>query len=84
MFCQKILAVLGDEEIKLYLFDRHFEVKGIKKCVEAMPNHDNLNGCCIDYNQQILDALSPHKSNEDHMKDMFDIMDAFFTVQSKK
>jgi hypothetical protein len=33
----KFWTVLGEEEIKLYLFDRHFEVKGIKKCTEAMP-----------------------------------------------
>jgi hypothetical protein len=49
--------------------------------MEAMPNHDNQNDCCIGNHQQILD---PHKSYEDPMKDMFDIMDAFFTVPSKK
>ncbi len=45
---------------------------------------DNQNDCCIGSNQQILDALSPHKIYEDCMKDMFNIMDAFFTVPSKK
>ncbi len=45
IFCHIFLAVLRDKEIKLYLFDRHFEVKGIKKCTEAMPNHDNQNDC---------------------------------------
>jgi hypothetical protein len=83
IFCHKFCAALRDKEIKLYLFDRHFEVKGIKKCMEAMPNHDNQNYCCIGNNQQILDALSPHKSYEDCMKDMLNIMDAFFRVQSK-
>ncbi len=43
IFCHKFWAVLGDEEIKLNLFDRNFEVKGMKKCTEAMPNHDNQN-----------------------------------------
>jgi hypothetical protein len=57
---------------------------GIKKCTEAMSNCDNQNDFYICNDQQSLDALSPHKSNEDHMKDMFDIMDAFFTVPSKK
>ncbi len=80
----KIWAVLGDKEIKHYLFDRHFEVTDIKKCMKAMPNHDSQNDCCIGNNQQILDALSPHKSYADCMKDMFNIMDAFFTVPSKK
>jgi hypothetical protein len=84
IFCHKFWAVLGDKEIKLYLLDRHFEVKGIKKCMEAMPNCDNQNNCCIGNNQRILDALSPHKSYKDRMKDMFNIMDAFFTVPSKK
>jgi hypothetical protein len=59
-------------------------VKGIKKCTEAIPNHDNQNDCCIGNDQQSLDALSHHKSYENCMKDMFDIMDAFFTVPSKK
>jgi hypothetical protein len=45
IFCHKFWAVVGDKEIKLYLFDRHFEVKGIKKCMEAMPNRDNQNDC---------------------------------------
>jgi hypothetical protein len=80
IFCHKFWAVLGDKEITLYLFDRHFEVMGIKKCTEATRNHDNQNDCCIGNNQQILDALSPHKSYEDCMKDMFNIMDAFFTI----
>jgi hypothetical protein len=80
IFCHKFWAVLGDKEIKLYLFDRHFKVKDIKKCTEAMPNRDNQNDYCIGNNQQILDALSPHKRYEDCMKDMFDIMDAFFTL----
>jgi hypothetical protein len=84
IFCHKFWTVLGDKEIKRYLFDRYFEVKGIKKCTEAMPNRDNQNDCCISNDQQILDALSPHKSYEDCMKDIFDIMDAFFTVPSKK
>jgi hypothetical protein len=48
-----------------------------------MPNSDNQNDCCIGNDQQIIDALSPHKSYDDRMKDMFDIMDAFFTVPSK-
>ncbi len=56
----------------------------MKKCTEAMPNCDNQNDCCIGNDQQTLDALSPCKSYEDRMKDMFDIMDAFFTVPSKK
>jgi hypothetical protein len=43
ILCHKFWAVLGDKEIKLYLFFGHFEVKGIKKCTEAMPNHDNQN-----------------------------------------
>ncbi len=51
--------------------------------MEAMPNRDNQNDCCIGKDQQILDALSPHKSYEDCMKDIFNIMDAFFTVPSK-
>jgi hypothetical protein len=59
-------------------------VKGIKKYTEAMPNRNNQNDCCIGNNQQILDALSPHKSYEDCMKDIFDFIDAFFTVPSKK
>ncbi len=84
IFCQKFWAVLGDKEIKRYLFDRHFEVKGVKKCTEVMPNHDNQHDCCIGNDQQILDALSTHKSYEDCMKDMFNIIDAFFTVPSKK
>ena len=49
-----------------------------------MPNCDNQNDCCIGNDQQILDDLSSHKSYEDCMKDVFDIMDAFFTVPSKK
>ena len=53
---------------------------GIKKYIKAMPNRDNQNDCCIGNNQQILDALSPHKSYEDWMKDIFNIMNAFFTV----
>jgi hypothetical protein len=73
-----------ETEIKRYLFDSHFEVKGKKKCTEAMPNHDNQNDCCIGNDQQILYALSPLKSYEDHMKDIFNIMDAFFTVRSNK
>jgi hypothetical protein len=77
IFCNNFWAVLGGKEIKLYLYDRHFEVKGIKKCTEAMPNRDNQNDCCIGNNQQILYALSPHKSYEDCMKDMFGIMDKF-------
>ncbi len=84
ILCHKFWAVLRDKGIKLYLFDRHFEVKGRKKCMEAMPYRDNQNDCCIGNNQQILDALSSHKSYEDCMKDVFDIMDAFFTVPSKK
>jgi hypothetical protein len=56
----------------------------IKKSTKAMPNHDNQNDCCIGNDQQFLDALSPHKSYEDCMKDMFDIIDAFRTVPSKK
>jgi hypothetical protein len=59
-------------------------VTGIKKCMEAVPNCKNQNDCCIGNNQKILDALSPHKSYDDHMKVMFDIMVAFFTVPSKK
>jgi hypothetical protein len=84
IFCHKFWTVLGDKEIKRHLIDRHFEVMGIKKCTEAMPNHDNQNDCCIGNDQQILDALSPHKSYEDCMIDIFGIMDAFFTVPSKK
>ncbi len=84
IFCHKFWAVLGDKEIKLYLFDRQFEVTGIKKCTETMPNFDNQNDCCIGNHQQILDAISSHKCYEDHMKDMFNIMDAFFIVPSKK
>ncbi len=84
IFCHKFWAVLGDKEIKCYLFDRQFEVTGLKKCTMAMPNCDNQKDCCIGNNQQILDALSPHKSHEDCMRDMFDIMGAFFTVPSKK
>ncbi len=84
IFCHKFWGVLGDEEIKLYyLFDRKLEVTDIKKCMEAMPNRDNQNDCCIGNNQQIHDALSPHKSYEDRMKDMFNIMDTLFTVPSK-
>ncbi len=82
IFCHKFWAVLGDKEIKRYLFNTHFEVNGIKKCTEAMHSHDYQNDCCIGNNQQILDALSPHKY-EDCIKDIFDIMDAFFTVPSK-
>jgi hypothetical protein len=41
IFCHKFWAVHEDKEIKLYLFDKHFEVTGIKKCTETMPNHDN-------------------------------------------
>jgi hypothetical protein len=59
-------------------------VKGIQKCTEAMPNCNNQNDCCIGNYQQFLDALSPHKSYEDSMKDIFDILDAFFMVSSKK
>jgi hypothetical protein len=84
IFCHKFWAVLRDEEIKLYLFDRQFEVMGVKKCTEAMPNCDNQNDCCIGNDQQILDDLSPHKIYEDCMNDMFDTMDAFFIVSSKK
>jgi hypothetical protein len=84
IFFHKFWAVFGDEEIKRYLFDRYFEAKGIKKCTEAMPNRDNENDCCIGIDQQILDALFPHKSYEDCIKDVFDILDAFFTVPSKK
>jgi hypothetical protein len=36
IFCHKVWAVLRDKEIKRYLFDKHFEVKGTKKCMEAM------------------------------------------------
>jgi hypothetical protein len=60
-YSHKFWDVLGDKEIKLNLFDRQFEVTGIKKCTEAMPNHDNQNDCCIGNNQQILDALTSHK-----------------------
>jgi hypothetical protein len=84
IFCHKFWAVLGDKEIKRYFFDSHVEVKDITKCTEAMLNHDNQNDCCIGNDQQSLDALSPHKSYEDRMQDIFDIMDAFFTVPSKK
>jgi hypothetical protein len=84
IFCHEFRAVIGDKETKLFLFDRQFEVMGIKKCTEAMPNCDNQNDCYIGNDQQILDALSPHKSYEDCMKDMFDIKDAFFTVPPKK
>ncbi len=82
IFCHKFWAELGDKEIKLYLFGRQIEVMGIQKCMEAMPNRDNQNDCFIGNDQQTLDVLSPHKSYEDHLKDMFDIMDAFFTVPS--
>jgi hypothetical protein len=84
IFCHKFWAVLGEEVIKRYCFDRQFKVMGIQKFTEAMPNQDNQNDCCIGNNQQILDALSPHKSYEDCMKGMFNIMDAFFIVPFKK
>ncbi len=64
-----------ETEIKLYPFDRHFEVNGMKKYTEAMPNHDNEKDCCISNNQQILEALSPHKSYESCMKDMLGMLD---------
>ncbi len=84
IFCHKFWAVLGDGEIKRYLFNRHFEAKGIKKCTEAMPNSDNQNDCSIGNDQHFFDALPPHKSYEDRMKDIINIMDTFFTVPSKK
>jgi hypothetical protein len=83
-FCHKFWAVLREEEIQLYLFDRQFEVTGIKKFTEAMPDCDNQNDCCIGDDEQILDALSRHKSYEDCMKYMINVMDALFTVPSKK
>ncbi len=68
IFCHTFWAVLKDKEIKLDLFDRQFEVMGIQKCTEAMPNWDNQNDCCIGSDHLILDVLSPHKSYEDPMK----------------
>jgi hypothetical protein len=41
IFGLKFWFVLGDKEVKLYLFYRQFEVMGIKKCTEAMPHCDN-------------------------------------------
>ncbi len=47
IFSHKFWAVLGDKEIKLYLFDRHFEVEGTKKCTESMTNRNNQNDCSL-------------------------------------
>ncbi len=41
IFCHTFWAVREDKEIK------QFEVMGIQRCMEAMPNCDNQNDCCI-------------------------------------
>jgi hypothetical protein len=77
--CHKFKAILG-EEIRQYLFNKDFEVTGINMCTNYIHNRDTCIDCCIGNNQQILDALSSHKSFKVCIQETLDIMDAFFRV----
>ena len=61
IFCHKFMAILGKEEIGQYLFDKDFEVTSINMCTNCIPYRDTCIDCCIEYDQQIFDALSSNK-----------------------
>jgi hypothetical protein len=80
IFCHKLMAILEKEKIGQYLFNNDFEVTGINMCTNCIPNHETCIDCCIEYDQQIFDALSSNKKFKVCIQEMLDIVDAFFRV----
>ncbi len=80
MFCHKLGHFIDGEKIRNYLFDRNFEYMMIKHC--RPHDYDTTpNDSCIGNDQEFLDGVNSHQ-NTANIKNMIDIMDAFFHMKS--